>query len=136
LKDYYIKTFLLLLLSIYNLNAQIVVVTNKNSQIDTISKEMIQYIYLAKTDTINGIKIKPILSNNENLHNEFCNTVLYKSEFQYNSYWTRLVFTGRKPISERLEWKDIVEKLKELNTIVYIDKKNVTGEWKIIYEEN
>ncbi|PLY15457.1 hypothetical protein CVO_03215 [Sulfurimonas sp. CVO] len=130
------KTFLLLLFSIYSLNAQIVVVTNKNSQIDTISKEIIQYIYLAKTDTIDGVKVKPILSNNENLHNEFCNTVLCKSEFQYNSYWARLVFTGREPISKRLEWEDIVNKLKEVNTIVYINKKNIRDEWKIIYEEN
>lgn len=130
------KAILLLLLNIYFLNAQIVVVTNKDSQIDTISKELVQYIYLAKVDKIDGVRVVPILSNDEKLHNQFCNTVLDKSESQYNSYWARLVFTGRKSISKRLDWQDVVKKLKEVNTIAYINKENLTDEWKIIYEEN
>lgn len=97
---------------------------------------MIQYIYLAKTDKIDGIKIEPILSNDKNLHNEFCNTILCKSEFQYNSYWARLVFTGKKAISKRVEWEEITEKLKEINSIAYINKEDLRDEWKIIYEEN
>lgn len=130
------KAILLLLLNIYFLNAQIVVVTNKDSQIDTISKELVQYIYLAKVDKIDGVRVVPILSDDEKLHNQFCNTVLDKSESQYNSYWARLVFTGRKSISKRLDWHDMVKKLQEVNTIAYIYKENLTDEWKIIYEEN
>ncbi len=130
------KTLLLLLLNIYFLNAQIVVVTNKDSQIDTISKELVQYIYLAKVDKIDGVRVVPVLSDDEKLHNQFCNTVLNKSESQYNSYWARLVFTGRKSISKRLDWHDVVKKLQEVNTIAYINKENLTDEWKIIYEEN
>lgn len=130
------KTVLLLLLNIYFLNAQIVVVTNKNSQINSMPKELVQYIYLAKIDKIANIRVEPILSNDEKLHNQFCNTVLQKSESQYNSYWARLVFTGRKSISKRLDWQELVKKLQEVNTIAYINKENLTNEWKIIYEEN
>lgn len=130
------KTVLLLLLNIYFLNAQIVVVTNKNSQINSMPKELVQYIYLAKIDKIENVRVEPILSNNEKLHNQFCNTVLDKSESQYNSYWARLVFTGRKSISKRLDWQELVKKLQEVNTIAYINKENLTNEWKIIYEEN
>lgn len=130
------KTLLLLLLNVYFLNAQIVVVTNKNSKIDAISKELVQYIYLAKIDRIEDIRVVPILSDDEKLHNKFCNTVLDKSESQYNSYWARLVFTGRKSISARFDWQEMVEKLQEVNTIAYINKENLTDEWKIIYEEN
>jgi hypothetical protein len=128
------KTLLLLLLNIYFLNAQIVVVTNKDSKIDAISKELVQYIYLAKIDKIEEVRVVPVLSNDEKLHNQFCSTVLNKSEFQYNSYWARLVFTGRKPISKRLDWQEVVKKLQEINTIAYINKENLTDEWKIIYE--
>jgi hypothetical protein len=128
------KAILLLLLNIYFLNAQIVVVTNKNSQINSMPKELVQYIYLAKTDKIANVKVEPILSNDEELHNRFCNTVLQKSESQYNSYWARLVFTGRKSISKRLDWQELVKKLQELNTIAYINKENLNNEWKIIYE--
>lgn len=130
------KIIVSLLLGILLLNAQVVVVTNKNSQLNLIQKEIVQYIYLAKTDKVESIKVKPIVSDDKNLHGEFCNTILYKSESEYNSYWARMVFTGRKPIAKRLEWREIVEKLQELNTIAYIDKKDLREEWKIIYEEN
>lgn len=130
------KIILSLLLVVCFLNAQIVVVTNKNSQLNSIPKEIVQYIYLAKIDKIESIKIEPILSDDKNLHNEFCNNTLCKSESQYNSYWARLVFTGRKPISKRLDWQELVKKLQNPNTIAYIDKKDLRDEWKIIYEEN
>lgn len=130
------KIIFSLLLGIYFLDAQIVVVTNKNSQLNTIPKEIVQYIYLAKTDKVENIKVKPIVSDDKNLHGEFCNAILCKSESQYNSYWARLVFTGRKPIAKRFGWNEIVKKLQELNTIAYIEKKDLREEWKIIYEEN
>lgn len=130
------KIILLLLLGIYLLNAQIVVVTNKNSQLNSIPKEIVQYIYLAKIDKIESVKVEPILSDDKILHDEFCNNILSKSESQYNSYWARLVFTGRKPISKRLDWQELVKKLQNPNTIAYIDKKDLRNEWKIIYEEN
>ncbi|MDK9694322.1 MAG: hypothetical protein OEL19_08785 [Sulfurimonas sp.] len=130
------KFIVSLLLAIHLLSAQIVVVTNKNSQLNLLQKEIVQYLYLAKTDKVESLKVKPILSDDKNLHGEFCNTILSKSESEYNSYWARLVFTGRKPIEKRLEWNEVVKKLQELNTIAYIDKKDLREEWKIIYEEN
>ena len=130
------KFIVSLLLAIHLLSAQIVVVTNKNSQLNLLQKEIVQYLYLAKTDKVESLKVKPILSDDKNLHGEFCNTILSKSESEYNSYWARLVFTGRKPIEKRLEWNEVVKKLQELNTIAYIEKKDLREEWKIIYEEN
>ncbi len=130
------KIIFSLLLLVCFIDAQIVVVTNKNSQINSIPKEIVQYLYLAKIDKVESLKVKPILSDDKNLHSEFCNSILCKSESQYNSYWARLVFTGRKPIAKRLEWQEIVTKLQELNTIAYIEKKDLREEWKVIYEEN
>ncbi|OHE03123.1 MAG: hypothetical protein A2513_08135 [Sulfurimonas sp. RIFOXYD12_FULL_33_39] len=130
------KIIVLLLIIINFLNAQIVVVTNKNSHFKEIPKDIIQYIYLAKTNNIDDIKVVPILSSDEKLHNEFCDKVLCKSPSQYNSYWIRLVFTGRKPIAKRYDFNDVVKKLNELNTIAYINKEDIKEEWKIIYEDN
>ena len=130
------KTVLLLIFSIYILNAQIVIVTNKKSQLHNIPKEIIQYLYLAKTNKINNIKVESLLSKDKELHSRFCNDILCKSESQYNSYWARLVFTGRKPISKRFDYKEIVNKLQDINTIAYIDKKDLRDEWKIIYENH
>ncbi|OHE17082.1 MAG: hypothetical protein A2540_00370 [Sulfurimonas sp. RIFOXYD2_FULL_37_8] len=130
------KIILLLLLNIYFLNAQIVIVTNKNTKIENLPKEIVQYLYLAKINKIDTVKLEPILSDDEALHDQFCNTILCKSQSQYNSYWARLVFTGKKSISKKLEWKEIVKKLQDTNTIAYIEKKDLRAEWKIVYEEN
>ncbi|MDD2653118.1 MAG: hypothetical protein PHX44_08735 [Sulfurimonas sp.] len=130
------KIIFSLLLFVCFIDAKVVVVTNKKSQLNAIPKEIVQYLYLAKTDKVESVKVKPILSDDKNLHDEFCNTILCKSESQYNSYWARLVFTGRKPIAKRLEWGEMVKKLQEPNTIAYIDKKDLRKEWKVIYEEN
>jgi hypothetical protein len=130
------KIILLLLINIYFLNAQIVIVTNKNTKIENLPKEIVQYLYLAKINKIDTIKLEPILSDDETLHDQFCNAILCKSQSQYNSYWARLVFTGKKSISKKLDWKEIIKKLQDINTIAYIEKKDLRAEWKIVYEEN
>jgi hypothetical protein len=130
------RLFILLFLLILTpaIHSQMVIVCNKKSNIKTLSKESIRYLYLAKVNKINNVKIQPLLSKDKELHERFVNTILDKDILQYSSYWARLVFTGRKPIPRRLNYEEIDEKLNELNTIIYIDKKNVKKDWKIIYE--
>ena len=128
------STLLILLLLSSLVQAGIVIVTNKNSDINSLSKESIKYLYLAKVNKIDNIKIRPLLSENKELHKRFINTIIDKDISQYSSYWARLVFTGRKAIPRRLTMEQIKEKLNEKNTIVYIDKENLTADWKIIYE--
>jgi len=129
------KIILFLLLGISFLEAEIVVVTNKNSQIEGVSKEIVQYIYLSKIDKIEETKVEALICENEELHKIFCKSVLGKSESQYNSYRARLLFTGKKSISKKLKFKEIVQKLQELNTVAYIQREDLRGEWKIIYAQ-
>jgi hypothetical protein len=128
-------TLLLFLLIITpSIHSKIVIVCNKKSQISNLSKESIKYLYLAKVNKINNVKIKPLLSKDKKLHEEFVDSILDKDILQYSSYWARLVFTGRKPIPRRLDSKEIENELLDLNTIIYIEKENIKKDWKIIYE--
>jgi len=129
------KLILFLFIFTSIIQAKIVIVTNKNSDISSLSKESIKYLYLAKVNKINNIKIKPLLSKNKDLHKRFINNIIDKDILQYSSYWARLVFTGREPIPRRLSSEEIKQKLNEKNTIIYIDKKNINKNWKIIYEQ-
>jgi len=129
------KLILFLFIFTSIIQAKIVIVTNKNSDISSLSKESIKYLYLAKVNKINNIKIKPLLSKNKELHKRFINNIIDKDILQYSSYWARLVFTGREPIPRRLSSEEIKQKLNEKNTIIYIDKKNINKNWKIIYEQ-
>lgn len=125
---------ILILLNTF-LFSEVIVVTNKYSQIDKLSKNVIQYLYLEKIDTIEDTKITPLLSNEIKVHEEFVSKVLNKTILQYRSYWTRLVFTGRKAIPKQLSKQEIFLKLHSVNTIAYINKKDLRGYMKIIYEE-
>lgn len=115
--------------------SEVIVVTNKYSQINSLSKNIIQYLYLEKIDTVNDTKITPLLNQDMKIHDEFVNKVLNKTILQYRSYWTRLVFTGRKSIPKQLSKQEIFLKLHSVNTIAYINKKDLRGYMKIIYEE-
>ncbi|QOY52182.1 hypothetical protein [Candidatus Sulfurimonas baltica] len=128
------KFILLLFLTASLLQANIVIVTNKGSNIGSLSKESVQSIYLAKVNTIDNVCIVPLLCINEKLHEKFVNKILNKSISQYNNYWIRLVYTGKKPISQKFSYNEIVEKLNNLNTIAFIEKKDLQDNWKIIYE--
>lgn len=130
------RTIVSLLIITCILSAKIVVVTNKSSNFEHVSKDIIQYLYLAKTNKIDNTKVEPLISNNKKLHSKFCNDILCKNESQYNSYWARLAFTGIKPISKRYDLASIAKKLQEPNTIAYINKEDLKEEWKIVYEEN
>lgn len=130
------KIILFLLIGISFLTAEIVIVTNKNSQIEPLSKEMVQYLYLSKIEKIEETKVEALLCEDEELHKNFCQNILGKTEFQYNSYRARLLFSGKKSITKKLEFADVVKKLQEPNTIAYIDRKDVRAEWKIIYVQN
>jgi len=128
-------TLLLLFIFSYSINAKIVVVTNKNSDINHLSKESIKYLYLAKVNKINNIIIKPLLSKDDILHKKFISEIIGKDIHQYSSYWARLVFTGRKAIPRRLSNQEIKTSLKELNTIIYMRKESLNTNYKIIYEQ-
>ncbi|QOY54741.1 hypothetical protein HUE87_00375 [Candidatus Sulfurimonas marisnigri] len=128
------RYILLLFITTYLLHANIVIVTNKDSNINSLSKESIKSIYLAKINKINNITIEPLLCKNEKLCEKFVNKILNKSMSQYNSYWTRLVFKGKKAISRKFNNDEIVKKLNNLNTIAFIEKKDLKENWKVIYE--
>ncbi|WP_121627347.1 hypothetical protein [Poseidonibacter antarcticus] len=126
---------LLLFIFISFVRADIVIVTNKKSDINHLSKDAVKYLYLAKVNKINNIKIKALLSENRGLHIRFINNIIGKDIHQYTSYWARLVFTGREAIPRRLNDEEIDEALSHINTIIYMDRINVKKNWKIVYEQ-
>lgn len=127
--------FAIYLILIFNfLNAQIVLVTNKNSEISELKKEEVVYLYLGKINKIHNTNIKPVLLKDEKLHNEFVNNILNKTSGQFNSYWARMIFTGKKSSLESIDTMNIEEELENLNTIIYIYEEDLKNKWKIIYK--
>lgn len=129
------KILFLLFFLLSFLHAQMLVVTKSDSKITKLPKEILQYLFLGKLDTIDGVRVRVLLSKDRTLHSEFCDVILEKSESQYNSYWARLVFTGKKPMAKRLSAQDIQEQMQKRNTITYIRRSELQKGWRIVYEE-
>lgn len=117
------------------LQAQMVVATHNDSEIQTLQKELVQYLYLGKIESIKGVRVRVLLSKQRELHAQFCKEILGKSESQYNSYWARLVFTGKKSMAKRLSAQEIKEQMEHKNSITYIKKEQLPKGWRIVYEK-
>jgi len=115
--------------------AQVVIVTNKETYLDAISKEKIKYVYLGKVNSIDGIKFTPYILNDKTIHEQFLEKVIEKTNAQYQSYWSRLLFTGRNSFLKTIEVDMISTVLSKPNTLVYMDESQVdTTKHKVVYK--
>ncbi len=115
--------------------AEVAVIINPTNG-DTITKDDIQKIYLAKTKTFPGGKTANAIDQTEGskLRVDFLQKVIDKDEAQMKSYWSRLIFTGKaippKVVASDTEVKDIVKK--DPNAIGFIDVISVDDSVKVV----
>lgn len=78
-------------------HADLAIVVNPNSPISQISVDEVAELFLAKaTRTADGYRVIPIDQSEGGVaRNEFYERVVKKSPAQLNSYWSRLIFTGK-----------------------------------------
>jgi ABC-type phosphate transport system substrate-binding protein len=103
----------------------IVVIANKSIDIKDISMKDIKNIYLKNKKDIQGIKLTPI--DNKNIKNSFDKKVLNKTQLQVNSYWAKMIFSGKSQPPVLLENDSLVVQrvLNNKNIIGYIKKDNI-----------
>lgn len=78
-------------------SADLAIVVNPNSPINEMSAEEVADLFLAKASrTAEGVKVIPIdQAESGQSRKEFYERVVKKSPSQLNSYWSRLIFTGK-----------------------------------------
>lgn len=77
-------------------NADIAVIVNQNSPIDSATNKEISALFLAKTNRLNGSFLKTIdLLDSDTDRHLFYQQVSKKSAMQMKAYWSRLIFTGK-----------------------------------------
>jgi ABC-type phosphate transport system substrate-binding protein len=103
----------------------IVVIANKSIDIKDISMKDIKNIYLKNKKDIQGIKLTPI--DNKNIKHSFDKKVLNKTQLQVNSYWAKMIFSGKSQPPVLLENDSLVVQrvLNNKNIIGYIKKDNI-----------
>lgn len=115
--------------------ADLIIVVNSQVTENELNINSIRDIFLGKKTTWqNGIKIIPVIINDEIIHPAFLKEYLNKTPSNFSAYWNQILFTG-KGIPPR-----IFENEKELmryvsitrGTIGYISAKANIGDAKVV----
>ena len=116
----------------------IVVVVNPGSGVETLSRNEVINIFLGSFRQLpSGIVASPIdLPQTHPARAEFYRLLVGKNPSEINTYWARLIFSGktRPPIqAERVE--DAIALVQgSVGTITYLERSKVSGRLKIVFE--
>lgn len=140
-----LNNYLKLLLSVIFLYssiaiAQIVIVTNEFSQLNTLSKKDVGALFLGYYDIVpNGDLIIPVeIINDKELMEEFHKEYTGKTLLQLKAHWNRMIFSGKSTLPKRVQTVDQAKFITERNpnVITYMRKKDVKGSLKILDVKN
>ncbi len=118
----------------FTTHADMVVVTNASNGVSQLSKTEIINIFMGRFQKLSpSISAFPV--DNVLLRPKFYQLLVGKAPSEINSYWARLVFSGRasppRQISEPLELLDIVQNNK--GAITYINQAAVDDTVRVVY---
>ena len=115
--------------------AEVSVIVNK-ANTASLGIEELKKIYLGKMKSFPSgekVEVYALDSSNETTE-EFQKKVLNKSNSQYKSYWSKLVFTGKGiPPKELANASEIIEQVaKNINAIGFVETSQVTGDVTVV----
>lgn len=77
-------------------SAQISIIVHPSAALKTVSKKEVANLFLAKTDSIQGVKLEPVNQNpSQAIRIVFDEDVLGKTPSKMSAYWARMIFTAR-----------------------------------------
>ncbi len=112
----------------FELKGEIVVIVNSQVNINSLSLQELQKIYLGNMRTFpNGESAVPILNTNTAINEIFLMKVLDKNMKQFNAYWNVRQFTGNGTSPHEFRGDDEVKNwvLSHVNAIGFIDSKSM-----------
>ena len=116
----------------------VVVVVSANNGNSELDEKQIYNIYMGKSKSFpDGEKALPVdQKKGSNNRDTFREDILQKSSSQLNTYWSRLIFTGKgTPPQESGDSAAVKELISDNpNLIGYIDSSDVDGSVKVLYE--
>ena len=114
-----------------------VVVVGASSNIGPTPKSDIVKVFLGKKKALPGASVVPIDQDNGNgARLDFYNNTVNKSQAQLQSYWSRLIFTGKGQAPQVVGNDGDVKSMVATNPnlIGYIDEASVDASVKVIYK--
>lgn len=116
--------------------ADIAIIVNPNSPVAEMAADEVVDIFLAKiTRTADGVRVIPIdQSEGQPARREFYDRVVRKSPAQLNSYWSRLIFTGKgRPPFAVMDDAEVIEFVSTNPSMLgYVSAESVTDQVKVV----
>ncbi len=97
-RSYFVCTlFFVGIQSTSSASGELAIIVNANNKVSEITAEQVANIFLGKSRRLpDGTKVVPLDQfEGEKPRAEFYSKVVQKSQSQLNSYWSRLIFTGK-----------------------------------------
>jgi ABC-type phosphate transport system substrate-binding protein len=129
-----IKTVVFIVATLFSTMAwsEVAVVVHP-SNASSISQDDVAAIFLGKMKSFpGGSSAVPIVLNDATA-GEFNTKLLGKSSSQLQSYWSKLVFTGKANPPKSVSSSEMIELIKSNpNMIGFVDSANITGDLKVV----
>jgi len=115
--------------------ASIAVIIHPSNALQDASKDEIKRLFLAKTDGIQKVKLKPIAQNSsQSIRVVFDEDVLGKNPSKSKAYWSRLVFTAAGMPPPELDSSGAIVKWVSENpdAIAYVEESSLSDSVKVL----
>lgn len=103
------KKLLLSFILISTLFGDIILVGNQTCKIENISNVELKNIYLGINRTLNNEKINIYDSKDIKLYEEFITEILKKSVVSLETYWVKMLFSGRAKPPQQISFSEFLE---------------------------
>ncbi|MDV0440424.1 hypothetical protein [Xanthomonas sacchari] len=118
--------------------AEVVVVMSSKSPVDSLSKDQVSQIFLAKSNALpGGAQATPIdQDEGAKAREEFYKKVTGRDAAQLKSYWSQLMFTGKAQRPKHVAGDDAVKKAVAASpgAIGYIDAGAQDASVKVVFK--
>ncbi|MCI2245682.1 phosphate ABC transporter substrate-binding protein [Xanthomonas indica] len=118
--------------------AEVVVVMSSKSPVDSLSKDQVAQIFLAKSNSLpGGAQATPIdQDEGAKAREEFYKKVTGRDAAQLKSYWSQLMFTGKAQRPKHVAGDDAVKKAVAASpgAIGYIDAGAQDASVKVVFK--
>jgi len=129
--------FVVLILTAYSTQAEIVVVMSAKSNVNNLSKDNVSGVFLGKTSTLpDGNQAVPIEQvDGQEAYKEFHRIVTEKSDSQLNAYWAKMVFSGKgNPPREVANSAEVLKLIADDPSMIgYLEKSAVNRTVKVVF---
>lgn len=102
-------------------------ITIDNKIINVPQKEL-KELYLKERTTINGIKVIPVDTKDNQLFKEFYSKVIKKTPQQLRAYWMKEIFRGDKQPPKRVSNAGLKKLIKQKTPVLSYRKNSKTGQ--------